>query len=146
MENFTLDKRQLCDIQGRLFELALKNGYDCPAFIESFMNSRTALCLDDIYDRLQWAGEEYILEELDEEVHGLKKAGTTYTKEVMYWTGYTYRYWHYYTNECSYEIYASADAETMNESWLGFHTFDVKMAIDDLKEIHRLKLDTFCLH
>ena len=30
------------DIQGRLFELALKNGYDCPKFIRIFMNSRTA--------------------------------------------------------------------------------------------------------
>ena len=33
MLNLTLQKRQLCDIQGRLFELALKTGYDCPAFI-----------------------------------------------------------------------------------------------------------------
>ena len=62
MENFTLEKRQLCDIQGRLFELALKMGYDCPSFIDAFMNSRSATALDDVYDRLQWAGEEYILE------------------------------------------------------------------------------------
>lgn len=92
MENLTLEKRQLCDIQGRLFELALRAGLDCPAFIESFMNSRTAAALDDVYDRLQWAGEEYILEELDDEASGLKKAGATYASEIMYWIGYTYRY------------------------------------------------------
>lgn len=135
MVNLTSQKRQLCDIQGRLFVLALKTGYDCPAFIKAFMNSRTAAALDDIYDRLQWAGEEYILEELNEEVGGLKKAGITYTMEVMYWTGYTYRYWHYYTNESSKKIYEIANADTMNECWLGFHTFDVEMAIDDLIEI-----------
>ena len=73
MEKFTLLKRQLCDIQGRLFELALKENFDCPYFIETFMNSRAALALDDTYDRLQWAGEEYILEELDDEAGGLKK-------------------------------------------------------------------------
>lgn len=28
MVNLTSDKRQLCDIQDRLFELALKGGYD----------------------------------------------------------------------------------------------------------------------
>lgn len=67
------EKLQLCDIQGRLFELALKNGCDCPKFIEAFMNSKTASFLDDIYDRMQWAGEEYILEELNDEVNGLKK-------------------------------------------------------------------------
>lgn len=139
MENLTLEKRQLCDIQGRLFELAVKAGLDCPSFIESFMNSNAAAALDDVYDRLQWAGEEYILEELNDEVGGIKKAGTVYPLEVMYWAGYTYRYWHYYTSECSREIYKIADAKTMRECWLGFHTFDVEMAIDDLKEIYMLK-------
>ncbi|MCM1182685.1 MAG: hypothetical protein NC337_04835 [Roseburia sp.] len=141
MEALTLEKRQLCDIQGRLFELALKSGYDCPSFIEAFMNSKTAAGLDDVYDRLQWAGEEYLLEELDEEAQGLKKAGTAYAAEVMYWTGYMYRYWHYYTNECSRDIYRTADAETMNACWLGFHTLDVEMAIDDLRELYRQKCD-----
>lgn len=53
MAILSLEKRQLCDIQGRLFELALKNEYDCPEFIRSFMNSRAAAALDDVYDRLQ---------------------------------------------------------------------------------------------
>ena len=145
MKTLTLEKRQLCDIQGRLFELALKNSFDCPAFIESFMNSQAAAALDDVYDRLQWAGEEYILEELNDEVGGLKKAGTTYTLEEMYWTGYTYRYWHYYTGEYSRDIYKIADAETMQECWLGFHTLDVEMAIDDLKDIYKQKHDKSCL-
>ena len=108
MANLNLEQRQLCDIQGRLFELALKNGYDCPEFIQAFMNSRTAAALDDTYDRLQWAGEEYILEELNDEVGGLKKAGTLYSAEVMYWAGYTYRYWHYYTGESSKAIFQIA--------------------------------------
>ncbi len=137
MLNLSLDKRQLCDIQGRLFELALKNDYDCPQFIETFMNSQAAVSLDDTYDRLQWAGEEYILEELEDEAKGLKKAGTIYDREVMYWAGYVYRYWHYYTNETSREIYQIADAKTMNDCWLGFHTLDVELAIENLKEIHR---------
>ena len=137
MLNLSLDKRQLCDIQGRLFGLALKNDYDCPQFIETFMNSQAAVSLDDTYDRLQWAGEEYILEELEDEAKGLKKAGTIYDREVMYWAGYVYRYWHYYTNETSREIYQIADAKTMNDCWLGFHTLDVELAIEDLKEIHR---------
>lgn len=137
MMNLTSEKRQLCDIQGRLFELAQKNNYDCPSFVEEFMNSRAAAALDDIYDRLQWAGEEYILEELNEEVNGLKRAGITYNIEVMYWIGYIYRYWHYYTKESSREIYKVADIETMSECWLGFHTLDAEMAIDDLKEIYK---------
>lgn len=34
------------------------------------------------------------------------------------------------------DIYKMAGAETMSECWLGFHTHDVEMAIDDLKEIY----------
>ena len=139
MANLRLEQRQLCDIQGRLFELALKGGYDCPAFIRAFMNSQAAAALDDTYDRLQWAGEEYILEELNEEAGGLERAGIRYSSDVMYWAGYTYRYWHYYTGESSREIFQIADGEQMNSCWLGFHTFDVEMAIDDLKEIHLQK-------
>ena len=130
-------KRQLCDIQGQLFELVQKQSYDCPAFIKAFMNSSAAAALDDTYDRLQWAGEEYIFEELKEEVGGLKKAGEIYSREVMYWAGYVYRYWHYYTGEDSKSIYKTADAAAMNDCWLGFHTLDVEMAIDNLKEIAR---------
>lgn len=141
MIQLRLDQRQLCDIQGRLFELAWKNKYDSQAFIADFMNSKTANALDDVYDRLQWAGEEYILEELEEEVGGLKKSKDIYDREVMYWTGYVYRYWHYYTNEMSKEIYQIADAKMMEESWLGFHTLDVEMAIDNLKEINEQKME-----
>lgn len=142
MANLSFEKRQLCDIQGRLFELAFKKGYDSPGFIEVFMNSRTAVSLDDTYDRLQWAGEEYIFEELEEESGGLKKAGILYPSEVMYWTGYTYRFWHYYTDENSREIYKIADGEVMNQCFPGFHTLDVEMAVDNLKEIYRQNCST----
>lgn len=99
------NSRDKCDF-GKGFELALKTGYDCPAFIKSFMRSRTAAALDDVYDRVQWAGEEYILEELDDEVGGLRKSGVRYSKEVMYWTGYVYRYWHYYAfyRDCRWQV------------------------------------------
>lgn len=132
-------ERQLCDIQGRLFELALKNGLDCPTFIKSFMNSETAASLDQSYDRLQWSGEEYIFANLADEVDELKKSQNKYSNEVMFWAGYTYRFWHYLTGESSKQIYAQADAKTMDESYFGFHTLDVSMAVVDLKELHRQK-------
>ena len=97
LDKLRLDQRQLCDIQGRLFELARANGYDCPAFIEAFMNSDVARRMDSTFDFLQWAGEEYLLEELDAEAGGLPPAGAPWGREPMYWTGYIYRLWHYLT-------------------------------------------------
>ena len=87
---------QLCDIQGRLFELALKNNIKYPDFAEKYMNSQTAAFMDYPYDRLQWAGEEYILENLMDEVILEKCKGENYDREEVYWMGYVYRYWHFY--------------------------------------------------
>lgn len=128
-------ERQICDIQGRVFELSFKQGYDSKEFISNFMNSQTAFDLDRDYDRLQWLGEEYILANLVDEMNLSK--GELYSNEVLYWIGYTYRYWRYLTGESSKEIYAQADAKLMNDSYLGFHTIDVALAIINLKEIHR---------
>ena len=131
---------KLCDIQGRLFELSADHNYSSMEFIKLFMNSETAKALDSEYNRMQWAGEEYLLDE----VIGNSKTeslvgGEVYSKDVLYWIGYIYRYWHYYTGEKSHEIYKMADAKTMRECWLGFHTLDVTMAIDNLKEIYKQK-------
>lgn len=62
-----------------------------------------------------------------------------YDKEVMYWAGYLYRYWHILTKESSKEIYAQAPAKTMNTNYLMFHTMAPELAIEDLKELHQQK-------
>ena len=129
-------ERQLCDIQGRLFERSRTVGLDSEAFIGAFMNSESCAYFDLPYDRLQWAGEEYILENLLDET-AVKDGGIQYGNEVLFWTGYTYRAWHFLTGESSQEIYRQADAKKMNDCYLGFHTLDIAMAIEDLKEIHR---------
>ena len=131
-------ERQLSDIQGRVFELSRTKGLDSTDFISKYMNSMTCEYLDMPYDRLQWAGEEYILENLIDE-KPVKSNGRQFDKEVLFWIGYVYRYWHMLTGESSKDIYRLADAQTMNESYLGFHSLDVAMAIEDLKEIYRQK-------
>lgn len=55
---------KLCDIQGRLFELSVERQLRSTSFIKTFMNSETAKALDSTYNRMQWAGEEYLLEEV----------------------------------------------------------------------------------
>ena len=89
---------KLCDIQGRLFELSADNNYGSTNFVKAFMTSEVAKALDSSYNRMQWAGEEYLLEELaDIEGDKLTKEGEIFSKDILYWMGYLYRYWHYYT-------------------------------------------------
>ena len=126
---------KLCDIQGRLFELSGKKEYDSAAFIKTFMTSDVAKGLDSKFNRLQWAGEEYLLAEV-EDIAPLPKSGKIFDKEILYWSGYLYRFWHYATGEDSKEIYRQAPAKTMNMVYLMYHTMSPEIAIDRLKEAY----------
>lgn len=129
---------KLCDIQGRLFELSAEHHLDSARFIKVFMNSEVAKALDSSYNRMQWAGEEYLLEEImDVYQNELIDDGEIYPKETLYWIGYLYRYWHYYTKETSIKIYKQAPAKTMKRNYLMFHTMAPELAIEDLKEINK---------
>ncbi|MCD8149193.1 MAG: hypothetical protein LUE92_06460 [Clostridiales bacterium] len=131
---------KLCHIQGRLFELSVDKQLGSASFIRIFMNSETAKALDSSYNRMQWAGEEYLLEEVVEAAgEKLREKGEVYPKDVIYWIGYIYRYWHYYTGEASKAIYKQAPAETMRRNYLMFHTMAPEVAIEDLKEIYLQK-------
>ena len=93
---------KMCDIQGRLFELSADKEYGSANFVKMFMTSEVAKALDSTYNRMQWAGEEYLLEEIATVAREkLEKTGEVYSKDILYWIGYLYRFWHYYTNEDS---------------------------------------------
>lgn len=131
---------KLCDIQGRLFELSAEKKYNSAAFIKAFMMSDTAKELDSKYNRMQWAGEEYLLEEVASVAgESLTRNGEIFSTDVLYWIGYIYRYWHYYTGEDSSKIYKQAPSQTMKRNYMIFHTMDPVLAIEDLKEIHNQK-------
>ena len=126
---------KLCDIQGRLFELSAKKKYDSADFVKAFMSSDTAKALDSKYNCMQWAGEEVV----DTAGDALTTSGEFLSNDVLYWIGYIYRYWHYYTGEDSAKLYKQALVETMKRNYMIFHTMDPILAIEDLKEIHNQK-------
>ena len=126
---------QLCDIQGRLFELSLTKGLGSEAFINAYMKSQTAADYGLKYNRLQWAGEEYLLDEFLDECRGNQLSGDLYSKNELFWIGYTYAYWHIFTGESSKRILAQAPPKKMKNAYAGMHTMDVQLAIEDLKAL-----------
>ena len=128
----------LCDTQGQLFALAAERGYSSEAFIKAFMTSQVSADMDKEFHHMQWAGKAYILSRMEDELGGmLTKDGEIYDKETLYWAGYVYRYWSFYTGESSREIYKQAPAKTMNVVYLMYHTMSPEMAIDRLKEAYK---------
>ena len=126
---------QLCDIQGRLFKLSARRGISSAEFIKAFMKSATAKALDSTYNRMQWAGEEYLLEEvIDEAGDRFEKPGEVYSEELIYWLGYIYRYWHYVTGESSKEIYKQAPMKVMKQKYVRLYMMTPEEVIEILKE------------
>ena len=127
----------LCDTQGQLFELSSKYGYNSEAFIKAYMTSKVSMDMDKEFNHLQWAGKAYILSRIEDELSDkLTKDADVFDKETLYWIGYIYRYWHFYTGEKSKEIYKQASAKTMKTVYLMYHTMSPEMAIDRLKETY----------
>ena len=127
----------LCDTQGELFELAAERGYASETFIKAYMTSAVAADMDKEFHHIQWAGKAYILSRMEDELADqLIKDGEIFDKEALYWMGYIYRYWHFYTGENSREIYKQAPAKTMNVVYLMYHTMSPEMAIDRLREAY----------
>lgn len=127
-------QRKLCDVQGKIFELSCKDEYDSKEFITKFMKSDIARGLDDDYNRAQWAGEAYLYGDFADN-NSISK-GVVFDKEILYWIGYIYRFWHYYTRESSKTILKQAGPATMCENYYMFHTMDPVIAIQNLKEIN----------
>lgn len=124
----------LSEMQGQLFEMSGELGVDSAAFIKAFMNSDIAKGLDSDFDFMQWAGKEYILERMQDELpEAFVSGGKVYDREVLFWIGYVYRQWHYLTDEPSKVIYKQADAAAMNANYLGYHTVDISLAVEWLK-------------
>lgn len=131
---------KMCDVQGRLFEMSADKKYSSEVFIKFFMKSDIAKALDSSFNHMQWAGEEYLLSEIaDSAGDVLHENGQIFSKDVLYWIGYIYRYWHYHTGEDSAKIYKQAPVKTMVRNFLMFHTMDPIMAIENLKEIYSQK-------
>ena len=125
---------KLCDIQGRLFKLSTLRGINSAEFIKLFMKSATAKALDLTYNRMQWAGEEYLLEEVIEEAGDrFEKPGEVYAEELIYWIGYIYRYWHYVTGEYSKEIYKLATVKVMKQNYARLYMMATEEVIEVLK-------------
>ncbi|MDR0778868.1 MAG: hypothetical protein LBE48_05490 [Methanomassiliicoccaceae archaeon] len=130
----------LQSVQGKLFENSLKRGFASEQFINAFMRSRCAADLDMEFNRLQWLGEEYIMEELIDEAGDKLIPGKQYSEDALYWIGYIYRYWHFHTSESSKEIVKQASARDMAIAYPGMHTENMDLAIEDLKLYARGKV------
>lgn len=131
--SLTSFERQLCGIQGKLFELSAKKNLSSKEFIDFYMQSKTAAFFDLPFDRTQWLGEENLLYDVMEENPKLL-TGEVYDTESLFWIGYTYRYWHFLTKESSKSIWKKCNTQMMYTLYPAYHTLDCSQAIERILE------------
>ena len=126
-------ERQLCNLQGKLFELSARKKLSSQKFIDFYMQSKAARFFDLPFDRTQWLGEESLLLDVLEENPKLPQ-GKTYDTESLFWMGYLYRYWHFFTKQSSSDIGKICDAQTLHTLYPAYHTLDCSLAIERILE------------
>lgn len=126
---------KLCSIQGRLFELSARHGFESNEFAKAYMNSDVAARFNSAYDRSQWMGEEYLLGELSQTYHLTR--GKTYPGDVMFRMGYVYAYWSLVYGDPCKNIVKMTGPRVMAENYAGLHTVGTDMAVQDLKTQYR---------
>ena len=135
--NLDVFQMQQCEMQAALFESLDRRPIDAKVFIRAFMNSKAAAGLDSTFDHFQWAGIEYIYEDVVEEF-GLNPEPNPprYNTEALWYGGYITRYWHYLTGETMKQIYAQCDESLLLQCY-GFHSEANELAVEDIKAIAR---------
>lgn len=130
----------LCNMQGKLFALSGRKGYDSARFMETFMRSEIAADLDKEFSHMQWAGEAYIMSRFKEECgEKIPSVEEIFDEETLYWAGYLYRYWQIHLGESSKQIYKQAPASTMRVVYWSYHTLSPELAVSRLKETYAQK-------
>lgn len=139
MKTIDQEGKRLCDFQAELFEKSISSlEMSSEIFVRRYMNSKVVRELDsgsflegnmDVND---------IYEELDKQ-YGLSSYGSKkYHRDIMYWTGYLYRYFCYCYDVSSKQAYKLLPFKYIASTYEPYHSLDVSQAIERLLETKKI--------
>ncbi len=143
MRQFDHNGLLLAEYQGKLFEKSNEMNCSTGIYIRRFMHSDLLKKLDmntpsslslDIME-----GNNSILEQFGDSNYGKVK----YSKSVLFWMGYMYRYISYTREQSTKFVMKLFDYKQMNDVYYSFHTQDPEWCIKSLLEINNLTEDVF---
>lgn len=119
-----------CGEIGKLFIWSAKEGVDSDDFCYKFMNSKRGEMIlnDDLV--CEYCGESFMFSGLAREIEF--KKGTFYNGDVLYFTGFLYKYWASTRGSSAKEIYALAPISLIAERYEFYHTQGWDYVIDDI--------------
>ncbi len=141
MREFDHDGLLLAEYQGKLFEKSEEFSCSSAIFIRRFLYSDLLKSLDnnksisfDINDGLQ-----SIWEQFGDSSYGKEK----YSKAVLFWIGYMYRYIAYTREQDTAYIMKMFDHKQMSDVYYSYHTQDPEWCIKSLLNLNGTTEDIF---
>ncbi len=125
-----------CSFQGRVFELSAQDPTGCSSaiFIRRFMRSATAQHADEEGSFGVGVSERDVLDEVNRAFDGRPYGSARYPTELLFWIGFTYRYWCFAANMSSKMVYSLCSAKEMSELYYAYHTLDPAQCVDRILE------------
>lgn len=126
---------QLCTFQARLFEDSPRFApYSSAVFVRRFMNSNVARAFDSGLILLASTTNRLLVHEVDQEYPVPGRGTVLENSEILYWTGYIYRYWCCLTHEDSSAVFKQAPAKELFNAFEPYHSLDPAAAIRRILE------------
>lgn len=142
MKSMNRDGRLLCEVQGKLFEQSVDSlSVSSAIFVRRFMHSSVAREFDSGFYLEENKTINDVFIDLDNEYGESSYGSRKYHKEVMYWSGYLYRYLCYVYELSSKQAYRLLPFKYVASSYEPYHTLDVSQAIERLLESKNIFFD-----
>lgn len=132
----------LIDVNAKIFERAIHDGYAIESFIDKFMRSQTAETFDVPICKYYYDGDDRLMDDFLEEcaekniviekTEGVDAEAPYYIGEIAYWCGYVYRTWHFRDGIRSVEMIDFLPIEELIKHYPWGHT----MIVDDWLDYH----------
>ena len=142
MKEMNKEGRRLCDIQADLFEKSVVElEMSSEVFVRRFMNSKIASEFDSnaFLDDTKTITD--IFTELDNQYGKSNYGSIKYNKDIMYWSGYLYRYFCYTYEISSKQAYKYFPLKYIASSFMPYHSLDVPQAIERLLEAKHISFN-----
>lgn len=135
MKQIDRDGKIICIYQAKLFEQSVtKLNMSSAVFVRRFMHSEVVKEFDSLAFLDGTESLNNIFERLDEEYGPSTYGREKYSKDVMYWCGYLYRYFAYTYEISSYDAYKALPFKYVASTYISYHTLSIPNAIERLLE------------
>ncbi len=135
MKTIDREGKRLCEFQAELFEKTVTRlEMSSEIFVRRYMNSKIVRELDSGSFLEGSMGIDDIYEEMDRQYGPSSYGSRKYHRDVMYWTGYLYRYFCYCYEASSRQAYKMMPFKYVASSYEPYHTLDIPQAIERLLE------------